>query len=246
MKREAIPAGAYCACSRRLGGLLVLALLMLLTGTSYGSTISFFTPTGSTTSGGSVQAQVDFTINAGSVTVTLSNLGQNPTSDAQLIGSLRFTVTGATGSGSLSTLNSGLISDIGANGSYTAGLSDLLTRWTANESGNTITLGTFSGGKPNRLIIGPDSLGLFNGAGIYSNANSSIDNFDPVILGKASFTISIPGVTSASQIGDVVLGFGTNPTTNTITTSAVPIPSAVWLLGSGLLCILGYRRKTQE
>ena len=47
--------------------------------------------------------------------------------------------------------------------------------------------------------------------GLYSDANSGIIGHDPSVLGSATFTFTIPGVTSSSAISDVVFEFGTGP-----------------------------------
>ena len=63
------------------------------------------------------------------------------------------------------------------------------------------------------MIIGPDDAGSLTGLGNYSNANSSIVNFNPSALGTAAFIISIPGVSASSTISSVILEFGTGPDT---------------------------------
>ena len=59
------------------------------------------------------------------------------------------------------------------------------------------------------MIIGPDSAGGFTGKGKYSNANSSIYNHQPEVLGTATFTVTVTGLSSLSQICDVQFDFGT-------------------------------------
>jgi hypothetical protein len=145
------------------GVLFVLGLCAVSVQSAQAITFEYVTPSGSTTSDGSVKAKASFTLENSSITLTLTNLLQNPKADGQLINGIRFDVSGASGSGLLITTNSGNISEtISADGTYTAGTSDQLLRWKANESGNTIVLTTLTGGKPNRLIIGPDSAGGFN------------------------------------------------------------------------------------
>lgn len=212
---------------------------------------TYVTPTGSTTSGGSVNAEADFTINNGSVTIALTNYLKNPKSIAQLISGLTFDITGASaGPGSLSTVNSGLISTINAGGSYTAGVSDPLTRWTATKTGININLTTMSGGTPDRLIIGPDSAGGFNSGGTfgdYANANPSITGIhNPSVLGTAYFTITTPGVTSTSTLSNVIFQFGTTPGIDTVKGQFVaPAPNAALLVLAGvpMLCLFGWLRQ---
>jgi hypothetical protein len=230
-------------------------LVLLSTGSSArAAIIEYCSPSGSTTTDGSVSAEALFTTNNGSITLTLSNLFQNPNADGQLISAISFDVSGASGSGSLTTVNSGLIGTISPAGSYTAAGSDLLTRWKASESGTTINLTTLSGGKPNRLLIGPDSAGGFTMAGLYDNANPSILQHNLSVLGSATFDITIPGVTDTSTLSDVVFQFGTEAGRNLVPgeprgpgTPPLPEPSTllVWT-GLGVLGLVMARRRHQR
>jgi hypothetical protein len=185
----------------------------------------YVTPSGSSTGGGSVSSEADFTISNGQIVLVLKNLTQNPTADSQLLSGITFNVAGASGSGSLTTVNSGKISTINSNGTYSAGVSDSLTRWTASETGTAIGLTTLSGGTPNRLIIGPDSMGNLDPTlgGEYTNANPSItNNHNPSVLGSATFTISVAGVTSNSILSNVVFDYGTTAGSNTVAGTLQP------------------------
>ncbi len=212
---------------KNAGAITIFLAMLAVTSTADANMISWITPSGSTTSDGSVSAQADFTLSASTILLVLTNLQQNLTSDGQELSGLTFGVTGASGSGSLTTVNLGDIStiDTGTN-DYTVGISDLLTRWEATESGTTIDLTTLTGGQPNRLIIGPDNMGGFDpNVGQYTNANPSVSNHNPNVLGTARFTITVPGVTSASQISSVSFEFGTQSTPETVGGQLVPEPS---------------------
>jgi hypothetical protein len=214
--------------------------------------VTYVTPTGSSTTGGSVDAQAVFTFGTNEVEITLTNLFKNPTADSQLISALTFDVSGVTGSGSLTTTNSGKISTISAGGSFTAGVSDSLTRWDASKSGTSIDLTTLSGGKPNRLIIGPDDNGGFDPTtGKYTKANSSIIQHNPSVLGSATFDITIAGVTSSSSLSNVVFQFGTTAGSNLVDgvkLSSVPEPSSIVMALISLTAVTGVvvrgRRRT--
>jgi len=207
----------------------------------------YTTPGGSTTTGGSVNAEADFTISNGQIVLTLKNLLQNPTADSQLLNGLSFNIGGATGSGALTTTNSGEISTISSGGAYTAGVSDALTRWDATETATSVALTTLSGGTPNRLIIGPDSKGNLDPTlgGKYTNANPSItNNHNPSVLGSATFTIDIPGITQNSKLSNVVFDFGTQAGSNTVTATNVPEPGTLAMFGSlGLTGTILLRRR---
>jgi len=211
----------------------------------------YITPTGSSTSDGPVKAAAFFTLDPSThqIALTLTDYLQNPRADGQLISGIMFVVSG-TGSGSLTTSNSGNISTISSGGSYTTPVSDALTRWTVSSSSTTIYLTTLSGGKPNSLIIGPDSAGGFSGAGLYNNANSSIIQHNPSVLGTAIFDITVPWLTATSMLSDVYFKFGTvnDKTTDMVQGVHTPLPSTVLLLGSGILGmgLVGWRRRVRS
>jgi hypothetical protein len=214
--------------SRTLTRRAVLALVLLL---AYGgpANAELFQFQASTP-GGPVDATADFTLGNGTLKIVLTDLLQNPTSDAQLISGITFAVTGALGS-SVLTSASGLESTVDPhNGTYTAGVGSTLPHWGLVATGD---LSTLTGGKPNELIIGPDDHGGFDPlVGKYSHANASISQHNPVVLGIGTFNLSIPGITGSSIIGDVSMQFGTAgysvdpvsvPEPSTLTLSVLPI-----------------------
>jgi hypothetical protein len=223
---------------KTFGWFAATALLQFVwQGSAFADPISWVITSGSTTSGGNVNAQADFTRSNGSLTVALTNFQANPTADSQAISGITFSVIGASGSGSLTTVNLGYISTIDTDtNAYTAGVSDSLVRWKASEIGTAIRLTTLTGGQPDRLIIGPDNQGGFDpNVGQYTNANPSVSNHNPSVLGTASFTITVPGTTTSSQIGNVVFQFGTATTPESVPGVPVPEPAAfIGLLGAGL------------
>ena len=197
---------------------------------------------------GPVDATVSFTLGNGTVHIVVNSLLANPTSDGQLVSGIDFTISGAASTGSL-TDATGLISYIDtSNGKYTAGVSQGLTQaavthhsvWALTGAGELTTL---SATKPEFLIIGPDDKGSFTNVGLYSAANSSISQHNPVVLGTATFDLAIPGISPTSTISGVQIEFGTGPVTedaNLLT--SVPEPSSAILL-SGLagLVLVGRR-----
>ncbi len=225
--------------------------------------IEYVTDSDSSTVGGKVSAIADFTLGNGTLTLTLTNNSSNPTADSQLISGISFEISGASGAGSLKSVNSGITASI-VKGQAASILSanDPLSRWKATESEDHISLTTLSGGTPDLLIIGPGS----SGTGIYSNVNPSITgNHNPSVLNTATFTIEIAGITASSKLSDVLLlfgtgGFGTANETVELTLSsvqssggtsvqnssaaAVPEPSSLTLVGIGgiVMKIRAYRR----
>jgi hypothetical protein len=223
----------------------ICASALLALATESKATSMNFTGTGT-----GLDAEGDFTWSAGSLTIVLKDLEQNPTSAGQLINGVTFDISGATGSGSLTTTGSGNVTTISSGGAYTAGTPDPLSRYTTTHTGVDVTLTALGGGQPSDLIIGPDSNGGFDPTkGKFSNANASIINFNPNVLGTATFTITIPGITSSSVISDVVFTFGTQAgeaSANGVPHGTPPIPDGgmtAVLLGGALLSLQMFRRK---
>jgi hypothetical protein len=228
--------------------LCLMAAAIVFTFAARPAEADLWTVSGKDTAGEAVSAQATFTVSNGSIEIKLTNLLGNPTSDGQLISGLSFSVSGATGTASL-TSSSGAVSTVNSsNGSYTAGVTQSLTHWGASGS---VGLTTLTGGKPNDLIIGPDSKGNFNPAlgGLYTNANPSISKHNPVVLGTGTFDIAITGVTSTSLISAVIFDFGTStdPIGGVHQPAAAPEPSTLAIAGLGALAFIGYGlRKRQK
>ena len=185
-------------CRNKSMMIALWAALLIVSGSgqSVWASVIYVTPAGSnpTGGGGPVNAEAVFAINNGNIVLTLTNYFENPTADTQLISGTTFDVSKASGSGALTTVNSGEISTISSGGSYTLGTVDALSRWKASETANLIDLTTISGGTPTRLIIGPDSSGGFTKGGSYTSANSSITaaSHNPSVLGTATFDLTTP------------------------------------------------------
>lgn len=238
--------------TRRFGSIPTLAALvglMLSTGaqSSQAALITFVTPTGANIGGKPVNAEADFNLSDGQLSITLSNLQANPTNNIQTISDLSFTLsngslTGATSNSltapvNLITINSNhsTVSGTGTAGfvfstpSSTVGLLDLL-----NGQGHA---------GPAHAIIGPAP---------YTAADSSIAGsgpHNPFIDQTATFTIS-GGITAATTVSTVTFSFGTTSGQNI--TVAVPEPSTIVLtllssLGTlGFVALHPHHRQTEE
>jgi hypothetical protein len=204
-----------------------------------------------TGTGTGLDAQANFTISAGSITITLINLEPDLQNVGQCISGLNFDVSGFSGSAAIGSAK-GFTSDISA-GTYTPSLTQTtLSHWGISAPGGTeIDLTTLTSMQPNQLIAGPDNKGKLDGSGTYDNLNGSLQNsHEPVVLGSATFTITSSTITANSTISDVIFNFGTSP--GEYTATGVPntphggVPdgaSTVTLLGAVLTGIGLFHKK---
>ena len=214
--------------------LFAIAAILPMHGTA--DTITFATPTGSTTSGGAVDAQAVVVTGAGTVTVTLSDLQMNPTDVAQLVSDFEFTLSNNNAMSGTIASSSGQEVSISSH-SATLG-STVATGWGLNNLGaGSFQLDALGYVGPQHLIIGP---------GPYTNANGSIDGnnaHNPFLNQSATFTLDIAGVTSSTDVSNAVFSFGTTGGINVDgsipNTPPVPEPSSLLLLGSGFAAVAG-------
>jgi hypothetical protein len=228
----------------RLAGLLILPAALSA------ATITYTTPTGSTTGGGAVNASAAFASSTGQLTLTLSDLQANPTDVAQLISDLQFTLTGVTGTIALSSSSAQQVT-ISNSGTATTGTT-ASTGWGFGTFGSGYLLcvvcqgSITSGATPSHLIIGP---------GPYTNANGSIAGnapHNPFLNQTATFTFTGSGITSSTNVSSVIFSFGTTPGINVTGTpgtpgggggSAVPEPGTCITMGLSLIAVGAFKRK---
>jgi hypothetical protein len=225
---------------------VALMTLAFTTPAAQASVFTFKTPSGATDQAGDpVSAEADFTLNNGTLTITLKDLLANPKDAGQLLSDLFYTVNSGSPGTTLSS-SSGQEISVDKNGNATTG-STVAAGWAFSTSGTTGLLNVLAGGAagPAHLIIGPPGPG-----GVYTNANGSIAGnkpHNPFLNQSATFTIT--GVTGTSITG-VTFSFGTQSGDNVtgVPSTVVPEPSTMALAGLGALGFLGYglRRRLKK
>jgi hypothetical protein len=143
------------------------------------ATITYTTPAGSSTVGGPVNAQADFTLGAGTIELTLTNLLSNPTDVAQLISDIFFSASNGPSTLTLGTVteSSGTELTVDKHGTSSLG-STVSAGWLLSNDGTTFHLDRLAApGQKAHLIIGAPGA-----SGTYSNANGSIAGNGPTTL----------------------------------------------------------------
>jgi len=197
--------------------------------------ISFVTPSGSTCGGEACAAEATFTTGAGSISVTLTDLltPAQVLSAGQALSDLSFTLSNAPGTQGALTA-SGQLANIGTGGTVT-NVSGTPVRFigegppppggsgTFTVTGNTILMEAIGGGQPSQMIL--------PSGGSFTNANASITGgqFNPFVVGPATFTLAFSGITAATTVTAATFSFGTGPD---FFIPGVPVPGPI--VGAGL------------
>src|SRR5215469_12342730 len=212
-----------------LVGVALAMLLAAAIGTpAHAGSITYVAPSGSTSGGGPVNAEADFTTAAGSITITLKDLQANPTDVAQLLSDVSFTVgNGGSLTGSAQTGASSQELTVNGNGTFSIG-ANLTTvaavGWVYTTTSSTGTLDVLQGpghAGPAHLIIGPP------GGPTYANANGSIAGngpHNPFLNQFAEFTITAPNITADTTITSATFSFSTTEGIDVPGVTVVPEP----------------------
>jgi hypothetical protein len=220
--------------------------VLVIAGIASGSTITFATSPGSTTSDGSVNAKAVIVTGPGTLTLTLSDLLGNPTSVGQLLSSFEFSLSPSLSA--LASMNSfAQERRVNSDHSFTEG-GTVSTGWALQAAGGGVVFICVicpNNGTPQPTTNPPPSH-LIIGAGAYTNANGSIAGngpHNPFLDESATFTISDSSITSATVVSNVMFGFGTQFGSQvTGQLSAVPETNTMMLIGAGLILLGSFRR----
>jgi hypothetical protein len=222
--------------TKLLGLLAGIGICALAVQPAAAVSITFVTPSGSTCGGETCAAEATITTGAGSISVSITDLSTPAQiiSAGQALSDLSFTLSNAPGTQGTLTANSGQLANIGAGGTVTD-VGGLPVRWigqgprppggtgTFTVSGNTILMEAIGGGQPSQMIL--PSGGSFTGA----NASITGGQFNPFVIGPASFTLDFSGVTAATRVTAATFSFGTGPD---FFIPGVPVPGPI--VGAGL------------
>jgi hypothetical protein len=177
--------------------------------------------------------QAAFTFLPGELDITLTNLSPHTKSAGETLRGVTFTLSGVSGGTIVSS--SGYTRKVTSTTSFTDSALPISSDWALVCSGSVFTLAATGS---DLLVIGPPEVG----SGEYDYAVSSVTNSTHRLHFRNSptFKLSIPGLTSSTQLSNVLIGFGTgsaNAPGPRITT-AMPLPTAL-PSGLALLAVVG-------
>ena len=194
-----------------------------LTGVVCGTLLLFFSHVGraqsvgyayagtGTSAGYAVSADVEFTISAGQIVITLENTTPHTDDAGQLLTGIKFSLSPELATAVTMTAATGDPRNIYSNGSYADSAAvSLMSTWEALTSKSGICQLDFN---PNAqfAIVGPADGETATTAGNYI-ANGSIDannGHNPYTAISATFTLTDSGITADTEISNVTFVYGT-------------------------------------
>jgi hypothetical protein len=216
--------------------------------------ILFSTDPSATMGGNPVSASALFTTSSGQLTIVLSNLLANETSDGQAISGLEFNLSQIlAGTGTLTDTGT-TVSVSNHVGTPDSTVVDAGWAFGTYNSENILCIICQSGltppdhtAPPSHLILGP---------GPYTNANGSITAHSPYMDQTVTFTINNSSITENTDISGVIFKFGTNFSDSTQTTgipsdpghseAVTPEPGTLALAGIPALLLFAAARKKKS
>jgi len=212
---------------------------------------SIYTVSGTNGNSNPVSAEADFGFANNQLFVSLTNTLADPAAANQLLTGITFTFTGGTYANNVGSVTNltGTTRNITSSTSWTdTPINTSTANWTATNTGSTFNL--FFNGATYSIIGDP-------GPGPKYDSNSSIvanNGHNPFLAGTPVFTLSVPGVTSTSNLSGVTFFFGTGrefsiagvPCTSNCGgggESVTPEPVSYLLAGTGLIGIYFLRRR---
>lgn len=227
----------------RINGFLIGMLALVLGVGSVRADVSTWTANGSD-SDGTLSASATFTTTNGVLTVTLTETlaAGDFKSSGQALSGISFTVSNsvtadtARASGQFADINgSGQVTYVSKDNTSNTKFNGLTapTRWISNGSltGTGLALDALGNGLASEMIAPTISNG-----GKYTIANNGVQGFNSYVIGSATFTLYLTGVTANTQVSNVVFSFGTQP----VNLAAVPEPSTMLVAAFGAFGFVGY------
>jgi len=215
---------------------LAAALALMALGGNARAGFQAFKAIGSGTDG-PLAATAQFTTGDGVINITLSNdlAADVIRSASQALSDIIITISNDAGVlGQTSAV--GQLGDVSSTGSVTY-VDGSPVRWLGvggglfTVEGNLIVMETIGGGQPDQMIAP-----FVADGGVLSNVNNGFGNFNPYVIGPATFTLALSGVSAATEGTDVFFSFGTQAETiipgEGITD--VPEPTSLAMLGMGV------------
>jgi hypothetical protein len=213
----------------------------MLTGSAFGSTVTFVTQPGASDSDGALSAMATFTTSANSLTIQLSNQIANIVSDGQALNALEWGFDDSKTATSIKSSLGDLVM-VNSDGTYTdKGAMSLI--WKLDASGLELCV-LCVGSKPRELILGSP-----NSDNKYDIANSSILQHNPNIDSSATWILNVPGLTASNKVTSATFFFSTQEGVGRTGMEGAPEPASVALMGLGLIGIGGtveWRRRRQK
>jgi hypothetical protein len=191
-------------------------------------------------------AQAVITTGNGTISLTLTDLVQNPTDVASNLSAFSFTLSSSPTSESISS-SSAITRTVAGDGSFTNG-SAVSPGWSLSLVGATTSLDDLVGSGhagPAETIIGAPGAG-----NNYSNANGSITGngpHNPFLDQSATWTFTAAGVTTATAVTAATFQFGTtdgsNHVTGTFVPTSTPEPGTLYMLWGAVGLVPFWQRK---